>query len=128
MKHFQDFVTSPGYIAFQGKLKEKIAAGPPVLKIFDPANDDLNDDVSAVFQPDHSVLEYLAIKPRDVSSVQGGLLEKVRAGLPRFGTAKVVVGSSVNLEAQEIGLLSLYASDAVSCSRFRYHCFPSSGV
>ncbi|KAI1203586.1 hypothetical protein F5X97DRAFT_283571 [Nemania serpens] len=107
--YFQNFVASPGFAEFQGKLKEKIAAGPAVLKLFDAAD----DDVSGVFQPDHSVLEYLAIKPRDASpaSVQG-LVEKVQAGLPGFGTAKVALGSTVNLEAQEIGLLSLHANDA----------------
>ncbi|KAI1163931.1 hypothetical protein F5B18DRAFT_296913 [Nemania serpens] len=107
-KHFQDFVASPGFAEFQGKLKSA-AAGPPVLKVFDPTD----DDVSAVFRSDDTVLEYLVVKPKDVSpaSLQG-LLEKVQTGLPRFGTAKVAVGSTVNLEAQEIGLLSLYASDA----------------
>lgn len=88
-----------------------------MLKVFDPTD----DDVSAVFRSDDTVLEYLVVKPKDVSpaSLQG-LLEKVQTGLPRFGTAKVAVGSTVNLEAQEIGLLSLYASDAVSFSRLIY--------
>ncbi|KAI1110362.1 hypothetical protein F5Y14DRAFT_455097 [Nemania sp. NC0429] len=108
-KHFHDFVGSQSFADFQLKLKETVAAGPAVLKVFDPTD----DDVSAVFRPASAVLEYLVVKPKDASpaGVQA-LLGKVQASLPRFGTAQVALGTSVNLEAQEIGLLSVYASDA----------------
>ncbi len=90
-------------------MKERYADGPAELKLFE-----VGDGVSSLFGSD-TVLEYLVIKPKDASeaSVQN-VLQQLQSRLPQFGTAKVVVGGSSNLETREIALVGLYASDAVS--------------
>ncbi|KAI0423529.1 hypothetical protein F5Y09DRAFT_327139 [Xylaria sp. FL1042] len=105
-EYFNNFIASPGYLEFGGKMKG-YAAAPAVLKLFD-----VDDGVSSLFSSD-PVLEYLAIKPKDASEEScQSILQQLQSKLPRPGTAQVVVGSSVNLETREIALASLYASDA----------------
>ena len=43
------------------------------------------------------------------------VLKKLQSGLPQFGASKVVAQSTLNLEPQEIVVLSSYTSDTVSC-------------
>ncbi|KAI1276397.1 hypothetical protein F5Y07DRAFT_399392 [Xylaria sp. FL0933] len=106
-EYFDKFITSPGYKDFGGKVKP-YAAGPPNLKLFEV--DDTS--VSTLFGRD-TVIEYLAIKPKDASEEScKNILQQVQSRLPQPGTAQVVAGSSVNLETREIALVNLYASDA----------------
>ncbi|KAI0912155.1 hypothetical protein F4824DRAFT_496600 [Ustulina deusta] len=107
VQNFKDFVASAGYLEFGGKMKQRYADGPAELKLFE-----VGDGVSSLFGSD-TVLEYLVIKPKDASeaSVQN-VLQQLQSRLPQFGTAKVVVGGSSNLETREIALVGLYASDA----------------
>ncbi|TGJ80307.1 hypothetical protein E0Z10_g8455 [Xylaria hypoxylon] len=105
IQHFKDFVVSTSYKEFGAELKN-FAYGPPELKLFDA------DKSLSIFGLD-TVVEYLVIKPKDASeaSVQNAL-HKLQSGLSQLGASKVAIGSSSNLDSQEIALVSSYASDA----------------
>ncbi|KAI0542643.1 hypothetical protein GGR58DRAFT_451351 [Xylaria digitata] len=116
-QHFKDFIASSDYHEFSSEIKEGgYASGPPELRLIDVA-----DDPSSLFGS-NTVVEYLTIRPKDTSEagVQS-VLKKLQSELPRFGTSKVVVGSSLNLEPQQIALVSSYASDAVSAPTLKTH-------
>lgn len=108
-QHFQDFIASPGFLAFAGEVKEKYAVGPPELKLFE-----VGSDVSSLFGSE-TVLEYIIVKVKDDSEagVQS-VLQKLQSGLSQLGTPKAAVRKSSNLPTQEIAIVSLYARDAVS--------------
>ncbi|KAI0452062.1 hypothetical protein F5B21DRAFT_356728 [Xylaria acuta] len=107
-QHFKDFVASPSYLEFASKMKEKYAAGPPELKIFEAGS-----DVSSLFGPSETVLEYIVVKLKDASeSGAQSALQKLQSGLSQLGSPKAAVRKSSNLATQEIALVSLYASDA----------------
>ncbi|KAI3327202.1 hypothetical protein HD806DRAFT_386263 [Xylariaceae sp. AK1471] len=110
-QHFKTFISSPGFHKFIGELQEKKAAtGPPELKLFD--YDSSSDEVSSIYKSPYTVLEYLVIKPTNASEASvHDLLQKLRSG---FGSpsAAAVIGSSSNLDTQEIAVVGLYASDA----------------
>ncbi|KAI0437342.1 hypothetical protein F4803DRAFT_539284 [Xylaria telfairii] len=106
-QHFQDFIASPGFLAFAGEVKEKYAVGPPELKLFE-----VGSEVSSLFGSE-TILEYIIVKVKDDSEagVQS-VLQKLQSGLSQLGTSKVAVRKSSNLPTQEIAIVSLYASDA----------------
>ncbi|KAI8627009.1 hypothetical protein F5Y19DRAFT_477901 [Xylariaceae sp. FL1651] len=106
-QYFTDFVASPGFQGLMGTFREKgYATGPPSLKLFDAG------DLSVVFGS-HTVLEYLAIKPQDASDANvQGVRQKLESSLQKLGSPRAVVGSSTNLDAKEIAVVGVYASDA----------------
>ncbi|TRX94087.1 hypothetical protein FHL15_005165 [Xylaria flabelliformis] len=111
-QHFKDFVASPGYLEFAAKLKEKFAAGPAELKLFESGS-----EVSQLFgqgAEGETVVEYVMVKPKDASEAGvDSVLQKLQSGLSQLGSAKAAaVRKSSNLDTQEIALVSLYASDA----------------
>ncbi|KAI0415756.1 hypothetical protein F5X98DRAFT_210465 [Xylaria grammica] len=106
-QHFRDFVASAAFAEFSSGLKQ-YSYGPAELKLLDVAGDG-----TSIYGKDTAVIEYLAVKPKDASEagVQSAL-KKLQSGLSHFGTEKVVVGSSINLETQEIAVVSAYTSEA----------------
>ncbi|KAI1739082.1 hypothetical protein F4680DRAFT_422798 [Xylaria scruposa] len=109
-QHFQDFVVSPGYLEFAGKLKEKFAAGPAELKLFESGSE-VSQLFAGVGAEAETVVEYVMVKPKEEAGVDG-VLQKLQSGLSQLGSAKAAVRKSSNLATQEIALVSLYASDA----------------
>ncbi|KAK5627461.1 hypothetical protein RRF57_003176 [Xylaria bambusicola] len=108
LPHFKSFVVSPEYREFGSRVKEGgYASGPAELRLID-----LSEDLSSIFGS-NAVAECLIIKPKDASEagVQN-VLQKLQSGLPQFGASKAVVGSTLNLERQEVVVVSSYASDA----------------
>ena len=111
IQKFKDFIASPYFHEFQAQVREGgYARGPPELKLIDTV-----DDLASLFGSNR-VAEYLVVKPRDTSEVGvQNVLKKLQSGLPQFGASKVVAQSTLNLEPQEIVVLSSYTSDTVSC-------------
>ncbi|KAI0400072.1 hypothetical protein F4802DRAFT_602389 [Xylaria palmicola] len=118
-QHFRDFISSPGFLEFKTQL-EPFAAAPPELKPFAVAPpplklfEDAEGDVPSLFGvPGDAVLEYLVIRPRDPSEAGAqGVLQQLRSGLAHLGARGAALGTTSNLATREIGLVSLYASDA----------------
>ncbi|KAI1756008.1 hypothetical protein F4782DRAFT_378452 [Xylaria castorea] len=108
-QNFKDFIASPAFLEFSGKLKEKFAAAPAELKLFDAGS-----DVSSLFGPEtEAVLEYVIVKLKDTSEAGvHSALQKLQSGLSQLGSPRAAVRKSSNLATQEIALVSLYASDA----------------
>ncbi|KAI0517621.1 hypothetical protein F5B22DRAFT_603555 [Xylaria bambusicola] len=114
VQHFKSFVVSPEYREFGSQVKKGgYASGPADLRLID-----FPEDSSWIFGS-NTVAEFLIIKPKDASesSVQN-VLQKLQSGLPQFNDSKAVVGSTLNLERQEVAVVSSYASDAVSYLAF----------
>ncbi|KAI0105708.1 hypothetical protein GGR51DRAFT_518859 [Nemania sp. FL0031] len=107
VQHFKDFIASPPFVQFADKLKEKYLAGPPELKMLS-----VDGEVSQLYGGE-PILEYIAVKPNDASeeSVKK-LLQQLQSSIGDLGTSKVAFGGSVNLDVQEIAILSVYASEA----------------
>ncbi|KAI0856360.1 hypothetical protein F4860DRAFT_493182 [Xylaria cubensis] len=110
-QHFKDFVASSDYLNFAAKLKEKYAAGPAELKLFESGS-----EVSQLFGQEagaETVVEYVMVKPKEAGVDVDGVLQKLQSGLSQLGSAKAAaVRKSSNLDTQEIALVSIYASDA----------------
>lgn len=115
VQHFRDFVVSPA-LREQGAKMAGYIEGSTNLKLFQTSGG--SDDISALFGIDNVVFEYLAFKPKDPSDagVQS-VLQLLQPRLAQIGTAKTAIGSTSNLETREIGVVSVYASDAVSTFR-----------
>ncbi|KAF2970511.1 hypothetical protein GQX73_g3029 [Xylaria multiplex] len=103
-QHFKDFIASPDYHEFSSGVKEGgYASGPPDLRLFDVA-----DEPSSLFGS-NTVIEYLTVRPKDISELGvQSVLKKLQSELPKFGTSKVVVGSSLNLEPKQFALARVH--------------------